>query len=208
MDLDDLIASPRHTLRHCRAIEASPEDVWDALHQLPVSAFPLTRGLEALRLVPARIAGRPHPSLAGRSFLEITPIPVLFSDRPRMVILGGLSQAWRLTGGARPPALNAAGLREWSQPGWVKVAMDFRFEPTGAGTSLSTETRVIATDRRSDRAFGRYWLIVRPAAATIRREVLRVTAQRAEAGTDAGRASLDVKRPRPQGPDGRRRPSQ
>ena len=70
VDLDDLIPSPRYTLRHSRAIDASPEDVWDALHELPVSAFPLTWSLEALRLLPARIAGKTHPPLAGRSFLE------------------------------------------------------------------------------------------------------------------------------------------
>ena len=186
VDLDDLIPSPRYTLRHSRAIDASPEDVWDALHELPVSAFPLTWSLEALRLLPARIAGKTHPPLAGRSFLEITPIPVLFSRRPRIVILGGISQAWRLGGGATPQALDAAALRGWSQPGWIKVAMDVRLEPIHQGTSLRTETRVIVTDPRSDRAFARYWLIVRPAAATIRREVLRVTARRAEARADSG----------------------
>lgn len=186
MDLDDLIPSPRYTLRHSRAINASPEDVWDALHQLPVSAFPLTWSLEALRLVPARIAGKAHPPLADRSFLAITPIPVLVSHRPRIVILGGISQAWRLTGGATPPALDAAGVRGWSQPGWIKVAMDFRLERIPQGTSLSTETRVIATDPRSDKAFARYWLLIRPAAAMIRREVLRVTARRAEARTVSG----------------------
>ena len=184
MNLDDLIPSRRYTLRDSRAINSSPEDVWDALHQLPVSAFPLTWTLEALRLLPARIAGKTHPPLADRSFLEITPIPVLFSDRPDIVILGGISQAWRLTGGATPPPLDAAGLRRWSQPGWIKVAMDFRLEPIHQGTSLRTETRITATDPRSDKAFARYWLLIRPAAATIRREVLRVTARRAEATAD------------------------
>jgi hypothetical protein len=181
VDLDDLIPRPRYTLRHARAINASPEDVWDELHELPVSAFPLTWSLEVLRLLPARIAGKTHPNLAGRSFLEITPIPVLFSRRPRIVILGGISQAWRLGGGATPQALDAAGLRGWSQPGWIKVAMDFRLERIHQRTSLRTETRVIATDPRSERAFARYWLIIRPAAAAIRREVLTVTARRAEA---------------------------
>ena len=168
MDLDDLIPSPRYALRHSRSIRASPEDVWDALHQLPVSAFPLTCSLEALRLLPARMAGRTHAPLAGRSFLEITPIPLLFSCRPRIVLLGGISQAWRLTGGATPPTLDAAGVRGWLQAGWIKVAMEFRLERVRQGTSLRTETRVIATDPCSDKAFATYWLVIRPGAAAIR----------------------------------------
>lgn len=181
MDLDELIPLPRYRMRHSRAINASVDNVWDALHELTVSALPLTWSLEALRLLPARLTGKTHPPLAGRSFLEITPIPVLVSDRPRRVISGGITQAWRLTGGAVPPVLDAPGLRAWSEPGWLKVAMEFRLDRTRAGTLLTTETRVVATDPHSDRAFARYWLVIRPFAAAIRREVLRAVARRAEA---------------------------
>lgn len=134
--LDDLVPSPRYILRHARAIDASPDYVWEVLHQLPLSAFPLTWSLEALRLLPTRVAGKAYLPLASRSFLEITPIPVLFSRSPRIVVLGGASQAWRLTGGTTPPALDAAGLRERSQPGWIKVAMDFQLAPVHEGTSF------------------------------------------------------------------------
>jgi hypothetical protein len=61
------------------------------------------------------------------------------------VISAGLSQAWRLLGGPTPPGLDAAALRAWSDPGWIKVAMEFRLEPAPAGTVLSTETRILAT---------------------------------------------------------------
>lgn len=184
MKLDDLIPSPEYTMRHSRAIRASAEDVWDALHQVTVSALPLTWTLEALRLVPARLARRMPTPLAGRSFLDITPIPVLFSDPPHAVVSGGLSQAWRITGGATPPALDAAGLRAWSHPGWLKVAMDFRLQLTEQGTLLGTETRVHATDLKSGRAFARYWRVVRPAAGAIRHEVLKGVARRAEGDAD------------------------
>jgi hypothetical protein len=49
--------------------------------------------------------------LAGRTFLDVTPIPVLCSEPPRVVISAGLSQAWRLLGGVTPPHLDAAALR-------------------------------------------------------------------------------------------------
>lgn len=180
MNLDDVIPNPHYRLCHSRVVGAPTSVVWDELHGVTMSALPLAWTLEAVRLLPARLAGRKHRPLAGRSFLDATPIPVLFSERPHVVISAGLSQAWRLLGGLNPPRLDAAALQAWSQPGWIKAGMEFRLEPTGVGTLLSTETRVLATDPRTRRAFGRYWFFIRPSSGAIRREVLRVVAHRAE----------------------------
>jgi len=182
MNLDDVIPEPEHRTRHSRVVGAPPEVVWDALHGVTMSELPLGRALEAVRLLPARLAGRRHQPLAGRSFLEVTPIPVLFSERPNAVISAGLSQAWRLLGGRTPPELDAAALRSWAQPGWIKVGMEFRLEPTRRGTILSTETRVVATDARTRRAFAAYWFLIRSGSGAIRRELLRVVARRSESG--------------------------
>jgi len=78
------------------------------------------------------------------------------------------------------PQLDAAALRAWSQPGWIKAGMEFRLEPTRLGTLLSTETRVLATDPGTRRAFAMYWFFIRPSSGAIRREVLRTVAHRAE----------------------------
>jgi hypothetical protein len=58
--------------------------------------------------------------------------------------------------------------------------MEFRLEPTRQGTFLSTETRVVATDARTRRAFAAYWFLIRPGSGAIRRELLRVVARRSE----------------------------
>jgi hypothetical protein len=180
MNLDDVIPEPQHRSRHSRVVGAPSEVVWDELHAVTMSALPLGRTLEAVRLLPARLSGRLHQPLAGRSFLDVTPIPVLFSERPCVVVSAGLSQAWRLLGGSTPPRLDAADLRCWWQPGWIKVGMEFRLEPTPLGTLLSTETRVVATDARTRRAFATYWFLIRPGSGAIRRELLRVVARRSE----------------------------
>ena len=138
-----------------------------------------------MRVLPARLSGKKPGPLAGRSFLDVTPIPVLFSERPHVVISAGLSQAWRLLGGSAPPHLDAAALRAWSQPGWIKAGMEFRLEPVPAGTLLSTETRVLATDPKTRRAFAAYWHVIRPGSSAIRREVLKVVARRAESSLKA-----------------------
>jgi hypothetical protein len=180
MNLDDVIPNPRYRMCHSRVVGAPPSVVWDELHRVTMSALPLGWALEAVRLLPGRLSGRKHQPLAGRSFLDVTPIPVVFSEQPDVVISAGLSQAWRLLGGSTPPQLDATALRAWSQPGWIKVGMEFRLEPIRRGTLLSTETRVLPTDPRTRRAFATYWFCIRGSSGAIRREVLRVVAHRAE----------------------------
>jgi hypothetical protein len=180
MKLDDMIPNPQYGMCHSRNVAAHPIVVWDELLRVTMSALPLGRALEGLRLLPARLAGRKHPPLAGRTFLDVTPIPVLFSEPPHVVISAGLSQAWRLLGGSTPPQLDAAALRAWSRPGWLKVGMEFRLQAIPGGTLLRTETRVLATDPRTRRAFAAYWFFIRASSGAIRREVLRIVARRAE----------------------------
>ena len=180
MYLDDVIPEPDHRICHARVIRAPMTVVWDELNRVPMSALPVAHALEAARLLPARLAGRRHPRLAGRTFLDVTPIPILFSERPHVVLSAGIGQAWRLLGGPTPPRLDAAALRAWTEPGWIKVGMGFRLESGRAGTVLRTETRVVATDPRTRRAFAAYWFVIRGSSGTIRREVLRVVAHRAE----------------------------
>jgi hypothetical protein len=180
MNLDDVIPNPQYRMCHSRIVGAPATAVWDELLRVTMSALPLGHALEGLRLLPAQLSGRKHQPLAGRTFLDVTPIPVLFSERPHVVISAGLSQAWRLLGGSTPPHLDAAALRAWSHPGWIKVAMEFRLESTPVGTLLRTETRILATDPRARRAFAAYWFLIRASSSAIRREVLRVVAYRAE----------------------------
>lgn len=180
LNLDDVVPNPQFRMRHSRVIAAPLADVWDELNTVPMSALPLGLVLESLRLLPAKLSGQKHPSLAGRTFLDVTPIPVLFSDPPHVVISAGLSQAWRLLGGSTPPVLDAAGLRDWTGIGWLKIGMEFRLESTPKDILLRTETRIHAMDPGTMRAFTAYWFVIRASSGAIRREVLRVVAHRAE----------------------------
>ena len=140
MDLDDLLPAPDHITRQARWIAAPPDVVWDALHEVRLSCLPVT-----LVLAPSGSSGGPRrwrmlagggrPHLRDRPFLDALPVPLLSSEPPRSVVFGGALQAWRLTGGEQPPELDAEGLRAWSEPGWVRAAMDFRL--TRAATARS-----------------------------------------------------------------------
>ncbi len=184
MRLDELVPVADHVTRQARVIDAPPSLVWEELHGLKLSGLPVTLALGALRALPVLLSGKGHGAL-DRRFLDVVPIPVLSSEPPSAVVCGGVLQAWRLTGGEQPPALDADGLREWAEPNWVKVAMDFRLTPVRGGTRLSSETRVAATDPATRRRFARYWLLVQPGSSAIRWEVLTAVALRAENSTGA-----------------------
>jgi hypothetical protein len=181
MDLDDVVPVADHVTRQSRVIDAPASVVWEELHRLKLSSLPVTLLFSAVRALPVLLAGRGRRRGLDRTFLDVVPIPELASDPPSHVVFGGVLQAWRLTGGRRPPELDAAGVREWSEPGWVKVGMEFRLTRTLGGTRLSCETRVAATDAGTRRRFGLYWLAVGPGSSAIRWELLTAVALRAEA---------------------------
>ena len=181
MDLGDLLPEPDHVTRQARWIAAPPDVVWDALHDVRLSGLPLTVVLGAVRFLPVVLTGGGRDHLHDRPFLDALPVPRLSSEPPESIVFGGALQAWRLTGGEEPPALDADGLRAWSEPGWVKAGMDFRLTPMGNGTELSSETRVVSTDDATRRRFARYWLFVQPGSTAIRWEVLTAVELRARA---------------------------
>jgi hypothetical protein len=180
MNLDDLVPVADHVTRQARVIEAPRSVVWDELHRLKLSSLPVSLVLGGMRALPVLLAGKGRGGL-DRTFLDAVPIPKLSSERPSAVVFGGVLQAWRLTGGERPPELDAAGVREFAEPGWVKIAMEFRLTPAVGGTHLSSETRVAATDPATRRRFNRYWLVVGPGSSATRWEVLTAVALKAEA---------------------------
>ena len=181
MDLDDVVPVADHVTRQSRVIDAPPSVVWEELHRLQLTSLPVSLLLSAVRALPVLLSGRGRRRAGlDRTFLDVVPIPLLSSEPPSAVVFGGPLQAWRLFGGKKPPALDAAGLRDWSEPGWVKVGMEFRLTPALGGTRLSCETRVVATDPGTRRRFSRYWFVVGPGSSAIRWELLTAVAMRAE----------------------------
>jgi hypothetical protein len=118
----------------------------------PVASDPFVRLLFRLRGVPAEgtIA-----DLFGRlRFEELV-------RTEHEVVFGAAGTPWRPGGGIRPFAGAA--------PGTVRVAANFLID----GPRLSTETRIEAVDDAARRAFRRYWRIVGPFSAVIRRRWLK-----------------------------------
>ncbi|MFO7572322.1 MAG: hypothetical protein R6W48_06960 [Gaiellaceae bacterium] len=150
---------------------ALPEWDFDELHAVNLPCSP-ERALEAVLELPAapdsivrlffRLRGlRDGPPLG--TALRSMGFTVLEQTETE-VAAGAAGTPWRRSGGLRPFA--DAG------PGTVRMAIDFRAEPTAGGCRLSTETRVQAMDADALRAFRRYWRVVGPFSALIRRRWL------------------------------------
>ena len=180
MQLDDLVPDPEHVTQQARVIDAPRSVVWEELHALRLRSLPVSLVLSAIRAMPVLLTGRWRGGI-DRTFLDVVPIPLLSSEPPTAVVYGGVLQAWRLTGGSPPPVLDADGVRNFTEPGWVRIAMEFRLTPAVGGTHLSSETRVAATDPGTRKRFNRYWLVVGPGSSAIRWELLTAVAVRAEA---------------------------
>jgi hypothetical protein len=117
------------------------------------------------RLVAAlfRARGLP-PTTSVRGLFDRMGFDTL-SASPAEVVVGASGTPWRPSGKIGPFTA--------SRPGTVRIATDLRATPVPGGCILSTETRVLAVDAAARRAFGRYWVVVGPFSALIRRRWLR-----------------------------------
>jgi hypothetical protein len=104
---------------------------------------------------------------------------VLDEDPGTEIVLGLVGRFWLFKGGLR--RVEPGDFVEFSESGYVKAAMNFLVESAGPGRStVTTETRVIATDPDSLRSFRRYWTFVGPFSGLIRRRMLSVIRRHAE----------------------------
>lgn len=177
--VDDLL--PRYDVRevHRRRYAAEPTAVRAAVEGLRADDLTITRALFAVRLLPARLAGRRVErrdvrlldGLAANGFARVV-------DTPDEVVVAVIGRFWRPDGGRKQPIADAAAFVAFAEPGYAKAVMSFELRAVDGGTELLTETRVAATSVGARRAFKAYWLVVGTGSALIRRELLAAVARR------------------------------
>ena len=188
--LDDVIATPDHRARHSRNVNAEPAHVWEALLTAGVDTHPVVRFLTDARNLPRR--RRPHAPPRVRTLVEMAPHTLVAVVPGCRVIIGGVGQPWKWRSGTPPPPLDLAGLLAFDAPGWVKMAMDFEITRQGAGSTISTETRVAATSPGARRSSSRYWTVIRLPSALLRRIMLATIAAQAERSDDPTAATPTI----------------
>jgi hypothetical protein len=152
--------------RHTTRVDAPPERVFAAVRQVTLAEMGAFRVLAWLRGIRVPV-DRPVLEVAGATW------SVLADEPGSELVLGSIGQPWRLRGGGGRPGGEFA---TFDRPGYAKMAINWRLE----GTTLSTETRVLATDAAARRKFRRYWLVIRPFSGLTRRVWLRAIRRRAE----------------------------
>ena len=172
MTLDDVLPAPDWATCCERRIDAAPDVALAAARATTLAEMPLAAvllGLRGLRLRrPPRI---PFLVLVERS----VGLARVGDD-----VWAGLQQPWHLRGASR----RVDDFAGFSEPGWVKIAVDLTATPVGAGALLATETRIAATSDDARRAFGRYWRVVRPGSDLVRTSWLRAAERRVTVGSE------------------------
>jgi hypothetical protein len=168
MLLDDVLPQWHERERHETKVEAPPERVFAAMREVTLTEMPIARVLAWLRGM------RPDTGRPMIGEMRKAGFNAAAEEPGREVVFAAIGQPWKLRGGERA---RTEDFRAFHEPGYAKMAFNFRLD----GTTLSTETRVLLTDERSRRAFGRYWLLIRPFSGLIRRVWLRAIVRRAEA---------------------------
>lgn len=186
MLLDQVLPSWDVASRHTTWIAAPSERVYHAVRTVDLGRPWLVRLLLGLRAVPARMGaafrGRSGPSATGgHRPVRGLPFTVVMEEPGVELVLGIVGRFWLPGGG-----LVASSARQFQQPpppGLAQAVWNFRVEPRGGGTQLSTETRVRCADESTRRSFLRYWAIVRFGSGLTRRSMLRLIRRTAEKGT-------------------------
>ncbi len=163
---------------HSLRMNGNADQVYRAIKGVTADEISLFRSLTWIRrcgrALPAGILNAPK----GQPILELairTSFQLLAEEPGREIVLGTLVIA--------PPGSQRSTIDFKTQraPGYALAAINFRVNDSGHGQSLvSTETRVYATDAQSRRKVARYWRVIYPGSALIRRMWLRAIKHRAE----------------------------
>jgi hypothetical protein len=180
-DLDEVAPAYHYAERHSRYINASPERVYGATKTVSAEEIRLFRTLTWIRRF-----GQPGPEsiLNAPEHLPLLDVAlrsgfVLLSDHPpREIVFGAIVVA--PPGSRRKGRLTPDLYRTIRVPGFVKATMNFRIEPEGTGSRITTETRVHGTDSDAILRFTPYWRTILPGSWILRVTWLEAIRRRAE----------------------------
>jgi hypothetical protein len=176
--LDEFL--PRYDFNevHSTTTSASPAATMEAIRALTPTEVPVLVVLMALRSIPSVLRGR-RPALRGRlldGFARTGFVPL--RETPDGLVFGVVGRFWKPAGEVL--RIEPAEFEAFARPGVAKAAFELRLEPIGGRTRIVTETRIATPDEQSRRSFSRYWRVIQPGSALIRRDWLRAIRRRAE----------------------------
>jgi hypothetical protein len=183
--LDDFMPSYEFYERHVTYAHAPAARVSDAVKNVTIADIPVATWLMRIRAMAFGDSGRrkasPQPILKTSSQTG-TGFLALDLDGPAEIVQGLVGRPWAQ--GPRPRVETPAEFIAFNAPDNVKVAFNIAWSDAGGGrTRITTETRIVGTDDHARRTFARYWRVIYPGSAIIRRAWLDAIVAKAECGT-------------------------
>jgi hypothetical protein len=183
--LGEILPSYDFSEHHERVVAAPATESFRAATAVTLGQMPLTRVLFRVRSGAAPLLGEEGlPKGTGEPLIaQILDFGFinLAEDPGVEIVFGAIGQFWKLAGSLWP-VRTASEFADFDRPGFVKGAMNLRVLGHPRGSLIETETRTLATDVGSRRAFAFYWMLIRPGSGAIRWEWLRAAARLAEGG--------------------------
>lgn len=177
--LDDFL--PAYTSRefHSQLVHAPPARVYRAIRESTAQDVKVFVTLVQLRMGHFQKVNVPADPILELMSRPGSPFLLLYDDGRSEIVLGTAGRFW---GGGRSARFTTVeDFSAYHEPGTAKSAFNFRVEDLGNDWSrVSTETRVIGNDDAATRAMTRYWRIIYPGSAAIRRTWLNAIKARAE----------------------------
>jgi len=176
--LDQIMPEYQFFERHSTRVHARPEQVMEAVRESKFGDMKSMRTLLKVRATAFRIPDN------GDSLLDKK---VFDSFAASGFATGGGEHEAVMAGGANVRVGRPLGVHtlqefaDYHEPGAVKMAFNFSAEDAGGGWStVTTETRVLATDDATRRGMGRYWRLIVPGSGLLRLQWLDAIKRKAE----------------------------
>ncbi len=194
--LDRVLPGYDLAVAHAHVFRVPPAECFRAASEVDLFRAPLVRALLDLRGLPQHLAGtlrgrgRAATPRASRATFRLKDMVglgwTLLGETPGSeMVLGQVSRPWTAVATSTGSPMTLERFVNFYQPGFAKIATSLRVDPYGNRSCILTmETRVAVTDDASRQRFRRYWLLVGPFSALIRRTTMR-------------RLAADLRRPAP-----------
>lgn len=169
---------PRYDVheRHELWVPGDPQAAYAAVKDVTAAEVKLLSPLMQLRTL-----GRwPRSSDPGAPLLEeLKKLGfVVLGERPgEEIVVGAIGRFWSPIGNM---PRRTQDFSTFDEPDCAKAVMNFTVRAEGAGSRITTETRIVGTDPASSRKFRLYWLAIRLGSGAIRRSWLRAIRRRLE----------------------------
>lgn len=179
--LDRFMQNFEVRLTHATLVHAPARVTFSAIRLSDFERSPIVRFLLAARGLVMRAKPELHEP-AALPFEKLTSLGwgVLSIEAGKEIVLGTVTKPWEANTRFRP--LPADEFESFHEPGYAKIALSLRVdEVSSEHCELRTETRVQTTDPVSRARFRRYWALLSPGMAIIRRALLAQVKGEAEA---------------------------